>query len=745
MNKFRFFVVATVLAIVFMAPAAFAQTPVNISIISGNGQVSCPLCTQQGYGLQNFAPLYVKVTDANGNPVPNATVTWTVTAGYNGYFSNGTQTQQTSTDVNGNTNIQFLLQSQLTGSSNDPDVPSTIAASISSGASVTFYETQALVGTTVSNINAPVFIQIYNYTPGSTPPCANCLNPGDTLTGSAGSTSTTQFQIQAYVAGTSVAIPNVSLRLVTNQTSPTISCATGAGADPGSVLTNANGVATCTAVLGSITGTGTFYFLVGGVTANYSLAVGPTGLPVPAGFFSSGNYNLVVTPGVAGMISLASGNNQGANPGQALSLPLLATVADTSGNPLSGQQVVWSVSPSGAATLSSTSTTSNSNGQVQTNVTLASSAAGTIQVKVALASNPNIATTFTISANVQVSGLQIISGNSQSAIVGATFGLPLVVQLSTSNGSSVANLPVTFSISGPGSLSAQTVSTNSSGQAQVSVVAGSTTGAVNVTATAGGFSQTFNLTVIQQGPTLTSSSFYNGADFQPGSISPCGIATIIAPGVASAIQGAVAFDGVGALPYLLASDAVTVGGAQAPLYNVANVNGQQQVTFQVPCSVTPGTNAVTVSVGGGNTPVSVTILPASPGLFSTQVSSTTSIPVLERPDGSFVSPTNPGRRGETLIAYVTGLGPTTPAVATNSLPVPGSTATVQGTVIVGVNGGGATLISASLTPDIVGVYEVAFIVPSTVSSGTNTDFSIGVLPQGTSKVYYSTLGYFPVQ
>ena len=141
----------------------------------------------------------------------------------------------------------------------------------------------------------------------------------------------------------------------------------------------------------------------------------------------------------------------------------------------------------------------------------------------------------------------------------------------------------------------------------------------------------------------------------------------------------------------------------------------------------------------------MTVLPASPGIYSTQVAGTNLIPDLERPDGTFVSPSNPARRGETLIAFVTGLGPTSPSVATNALPVPGSTATVQGTVIAGVNGGGATVISAALSPDIVGVYLVTFVVPSSVPSGTNTDFSIGLLPQGTSKVYYSTLGYFPVQ
>jgi len=37
-------------------------------------------------------------------------------------------------------------------------------------------------------------------------------------------------------------------------------------------------------------------------------------------------------------------------------------------------------------------------------------------------------------------------------------------------------------------------------------------------------------------PTLTAGNFYNGADFKAGSISPCSIATIIAPGLAPGIQ-----------------------------------------------------------------------------------------------------------------------------------------------------------------------------------------------------------------
>jgi hypothetical protein len=66
-------------------------------------------------------------------------------------------------------------------------------------------------------------------------------------------------------------------------------------------------------------------------------------------------------------------------------------------------------------------------------------------------------------------------------------------------------------------------------------------------------------------------------------------------------------------------------------------------------------------------------------------------------------------------------------------------------VIVGINGNGATLVSASLSQSIVGVGTVAFQVPSSVPSNTTASFSIAVLPQGTSTIYYSSLGFFPVQ
>ncbi len=731
MNKLRLFVFAVVLIGFFCVSAALAQTPANISVVSGNGQMICPACPSPGSGYIYsflFDPMVVKVTDANGNPVSGAVVTWLQLSG-NG-FLNGGSGATTTTDSTGQTSITYIPGAPNT---NQAYIQSQITATISTGSSVSFYLTQVLPG------NGFTQVQVQYLNGATTPPCATCVQPGDTVSGAAGSTSNQQVAILAYGAPGSFpsVVPNVSLRLLNNQTSPSVSCATGAGADPGTVLTDATGTATCTIVFGPGSGTGSFVVAAG---------LPPT--QTTGSLFLSGNININVTPGVPGSIKVVSGNNQSANAGSAIATPLVAQVGDTAGNPLSGQQITWSVTPSNAATLSSTTTTSDANGQVHTSLTLSPSAGGQVKVTAALTSNPQISTTFTITVNTQVTGLQILSGNNQSAAVNAAFSQPLIVQLSTSAGAAVAGVPVQFTITGPASFTGGTtstsVNTNSSGQAQVAVTAGSSTGAVTVSASAGGFSQNFSLTVIPPGPALTASSFFNGADFQRGSISPCSIVTIIAPGVAPT-PGTVAYNGVGALPYTVAGVSVSVGGAKAPIYNVSNANGQQQVTFQMPCDVTPGSAVpVTVNVSGGSATVNVPVLPASPGLFLTPGSSTVSVPVVERPDGSFVSSSNPARRGEQLIAFVTGLGPTTPAAATNALPAPGTPATVNGTVIVGMTGQGIPLIGAQLSPDLIGVYMVAFQIPSSIAAGNNT-FSIGIIPAGSTTAYYSATMLLPVQ
>jgi uncharacterized protein (TIGR03437 family) len=272
---------------------------------------------------------------------------------------------------------------------------------------------------------------------------------------------------------------------------------------------------------------------------------------------------------------------------------------------------------------------------------------------------------------------------------------------------------------------------------------------VTVTATFGNLTPViFQLSVIPPGP--TNMVFANAADQKRDSISPCSLATLTGTGLAPGITGTIVGAPFGPAPLILQGDtlAFTAGGytVQAPIFSISNINGTQSLTFQVPCEVPPGVVAsVAVAAGGGTATVNEAVLAASPGVYSSLGTDGVTRALLVRADGSFVSLANPARRGETVTAFVTGLGPTTPQVATNQVPPRGTVATVNGTVVPGVAGGGATLYALpQLTPDLVGVYQVSFTIPAPVSSGNNVGFSIGVIPAGAATAQYSNLVYIPV-
>jgi uncharacterized protein (TIGR03437 family) len=728
-------VLAAVLAVFLCAFTASAQ---NITIVSGNGQL-----IKQGL-YPAFLPMIVQVTDSNGNPLPNATVNWVISSGgYNAVLLAGATTTTASDGTTYNTyassggllsvsQFQQYAQNVVTASTTNAALPAT------------FYLSQGLADPTNPQFPA-VYVTLGTF--------VQSLLAGQPLNGQEGSTGSTPIQI--YVtASRGGGIPNVSVQLVNylNQ-NPVVNCASAAGADVNTVLTNANGLATCSPVFGGLAGTGQFEILVG---AGGVLPSDPTA--PPSSNWAIGPLNLNVTAAQPGLIKVIQGNAQSGTPGQALATALQVEVDTASGAPVVGQTVNWTVTPAGAATLSNSTTSTGSNGQTSVTATFSSTASGAVQITATCPACPAGAQSVTFSATavppVTVTGLSYLSGNNQTALENATFGLPLIVVVNTSNGQPDTSASVQFSVTGPASLSSITVNTNSKGQAQVSVTAGATAGAVTVTATLGTFTPvTFNLTVLPPSPTLTAASFYNGADFKPGSISPCSIATIIAPGLAPGIQGVVTPGSLfGPLPYLLASDAVSFNGTPAPIFNVANVNGQQQITVQVPCEVVPASSVpVTVTVGSAPpATVNVPVLAASPGIFQTTMSDGVLRAVIVRPDGSFVSLANPARRGEIVQAFATGLGVTSPTVGTNATAVPGSDAIVQGTVIVGITntagqGEGVHVSGAQVAPDLIGVFMVSFQVPSDAATGNNVAFSIGVYPVGGAAPIYSATTTIPIQ
>jgi uncharacterized protein (TIGR03437 family) len=309
-------------------------------------------------------------------------------------------------------------------------------------------------------------------------------------------------------------------------------------------------------------------------------------------------------------------------------------------------------------------------------------------------------------------------------------------------------------LSGSVFLSATTVNTDSNGIAQVSVTAGSVTGPASVVATVpsafGVNTVSFALTVLSQAPSVTAANFVNGADFQPNSLSPCGLGALLtSPGTLGVSSISPPFPGA---PVPSSAVQLTFGNISAPILDIGNnAAGQQQVLFQVPCEVAPGTSVpVALSVSGAVTNISLNIQAASPGIFQTRMADGVFRAVLVRPDGSYVSLLNPARQGEIVVSYATGLGATSLVVSTDSLPAPSSSSTVAtnamvtGTVVPGMAGGGANLVYAKLSEDLPGVYVVAFQIPTNAPIGNDTTFSIGVVPPGSSAAIYSATSKVPV-
>jgi uncharacterized protein (TIGR03437 family) len=256
---------------------------------------------------------------------------------------------------------------------------------------------------------------------------------------------------------------------------------------------------------------------------------------------------------------------------------------------------------------------------------------------------------------------------------------------------------------------------------------------------------TFTLTARLPGPTLTASSFKNGAGFQTGVVSGS-VVTIQGPGVAPGVQGCIGSGSVsGPLPLSLGGVEVAFGSSAAPLYSVCNVGGMEQATVQAPFGLASGTTNATVRVQGGSTVVNnVQILPAQPGIFEYRsVSDGRFYAVVTRPDGSFVGPDNRLRRGEIGRAYLTGLGPVIPQAVTNTAGVAGQE--VLHTVIVGVNNAGVRVLSAEYAENMIGVYVVEFEVPSDTATGVDVPFSIAVITAALDPPVYSNPSRIAIQ
>ena len=206
----------------------------------------------------------------------------------------------------------------------------------------------------------------------------------------------------------------------------------------------------------------------------------------------------------------------------------------------------------------------------------------------------------------------------------------------------------------------------------------------------------------------------NGASFISGG-SAGALGTIFGVHLSVNLEGVVAASSI-PLPTHVQSTTVTVNGYLAPIIAVVNVDGSEQINFQMPWEVA-GQSTVSVVVDNGvasNAAVTVPIFAAQPGIFSGDGING----AIEHLNGTVVTTANPAAPGEYVVVFATGLGPVSPAIASGAAaPVsPLSNTTFIPTATIG--GINAPIVFSGEAPYFVGLNQINLQVPSSAPSGS---------------------------
>ena len=199
-----------------------------------------------------------------------------------------------------------------------------------------------------------------------------------------------------------------------------------------------------------------------------------------------------------------------------------------------------------------------------------------------------------------------------------------------------------------------------------------------------------------------------------GVVNAASFATRISPGALATVFGSnFALTNAGAqtpLPTSVQGVSVNVNGQLAPVLYVTST----QVNFQVPWETALGPATVTVAVNGGaSNAVTVNVLGAAPGLFS----SSSGQAIVQNSDYTLNGPSNPAKAGSTIMAYLSGSGTVSPAVA-DGAAAPSNTLVYLNSASSATIGSSTAQVSfAGLAPGFVGLVQMNIVVPSDLPTG----------------------------
>ncbi len=191
----------------------------------------------------------------------------------------------------------------------------------------------------------------------------------------------------------------------------------------------------------------------------------------------------------------------------------------------------------------------------------------------------------------------------------------------------------------------------------------------------------------------------NAADYTP-TLAPGAIASVFGTNLAPTQQ----YPSGLPLPTLLNTVQVMVNGKAAPLFYV----GPTQINFQVPYETAAGQGSLSVmSAGHPSNPLNCVVGPFSLGIFEAGAG----FGVIQNPDRSANSPTNPVVVGDVVLVYITGIGATDTSVSDGE-PSPGSPpAKFAGTATAIIGDVAAPVEFVGLTPGSVGLGQANIMIP----------------------------------
>lgn len=211
-------------------------------------------------------------------------------------------------------------------------------------------------------------------------------------------------------------------------------------------------------------------------------------------------------------------------------------------------------------------------------------------------------------------------------------------------------------------------------------------------------------------PEYTADSVVNPIAAVAGMYAPNSFITIYGKNL-SYVTRAMGLDDLraGTLPTVLIGTAVSVVINHIP----ANVYyaSPNQVNVLVPASLAPGPATLRLLNDGLAGPaIDIVLDPVAPALFQL----TGTVVLAAHLDGAVVSSDAPARRGEVVVLYATGLGPTVPPAVANRLPTGAASIARLADFQVWMNGvpvAAAWILYAGISPPYAGLFQINLRIP----------------------------------